>query len=417
MKVLFVYPKSNPLISRHVSMLTDGLQQSVSVGTADSVSAIRKAVKEQEPDIIHCHGCPSVSAARAILSGINKGSRLVLTLHGQMEPWATDKNKKVPAGFWHKKLITRAYSVILLGRLELTNFQKLGWNRRTEEIHNAVTTNTISRQEMCTATFAVYQKVMDSNTLELMDEPTIRMLRAVVKVGIMGDRRWTVVLPSEEVNWRHLLLYAEHENIRNYVDYGISILGLSVPAIDTSRIAAYFPDKYETPRPIREKVGEYTGNETDYLVRIIHQIRNSTKYVSYKDLKKLMLDLKKVYAAPDEQTALANLEEFGEKWDTKYPKISKSWSEHWPSLATYFKYPESVRRLIYTTNTIEGFNRQLRKVTKSKTIFPSDDSLLKMLYLAMIDITKKWTGHRQDWGEIHSQLEIYFEERLEGHRY
>lgn len=273
MKVLFVYPKSNPLISRHVSMLTDGLQQSVSVGTADSVGAIRKAVKEQEPDIIHCHGCPSVSAARAILSGINKGSRLVLTLHGQMEPWATDKNKNVPAGFWHKKLITRAYSVILLGRLELTNFQKLGWNRRTEEIHNAVTTNTISQQEMCTATFAVYQKVMDSNTLELMDEPTVRMLRAVVKVGIMGDRRWTVVLPSEEVNWRHLLLYAEHENIRNYVDYGISILGLSVPAIDTSRIAAYFPDKYETPRPIREKVGDYTGNETDYLVRIIHQIR------------------------------------------------------------------------------------------------------------------------------------------------
>ncbi|SFO39269.1 Transposase (or an inactivated derivative) [Eubacterium pyruvativorans] len=97
---------------------------------------------------------------------------------------------------------------------------------------------------------------------------------------------------------------------------------------------------------------------------IIHQIRNSTKYVSYKDLKKL-----------------------------------------------------TVRRLIYTTNTIEGFNRQLRKVTKSKTVFPSDDSLLKMLYLAMIDITKKWMGHRQDWGQIHSQLEIYFEERIEGHSY
>lgn len=79
----------------------------------------------------------------------------------------------------------------------------------------------------------------------------------------------------------------------------------------------------------------------------------------------------------------------------------------------HFKYPEAVRRLIYTTNTIEGFNRQLRKVTKSKTVFPSDDSLLKMLYLAMIDITKKWTGHRQDWGQIHSQLEIFFEERLE----
>ena len=87
--------------------------------------------------------------------------------------------------------------------------------------------------------------------------------------------------------------------------------------------------------------------------------------------------------------------------------------DNWANLSTYFKYPEAVRRLIYTTNTIEGFNRQLRKVTKSKTVFPSDDSLLKMLYLAMIDITKKWTGHRQDWGQIHSQLEIFFEERLE----
>ncbi len=124
-----------------------------------------------------------------------------------------------------------------------------------------------------------------------------------------------------------------------------------------------------------------------------------------------------MYAAPDEQTALSNLDEFSEKWDGKYPKISKSWSEHWPNLATYFKYPEAVRRLIYTTNTIEGFNRQLRKVTKSKTIFPSDDSLLKMLYSAMIDITRKRTGHRQDWGQIHSQLEIYFEEQLEGHSY
>ena len=135
---------------------------------------------------------------------------------------------------------------------------------------------------------------------------------------------------------------------------------------------------------------------------VIHQIRNSTKYVSYKDIKKLMADLKLVYAAVDETTALQYLEEFGEKWNSKYPKIYKSWSEHWAQLSTYFKYPEVVRRLIYTTKTIEGFNHQLRKVTKSKTVFQTDDSLLKMLYLAMIDITKKWTGHRQDWGEIHS---------------
>lgn len=146
---------------------------------------------------------------------------------------------------------------------------------------------------------------------------------------------------------------------------------------------------------------------------IIHQIRNTTNYVSYKDLKKLMADLKMVYAAHDEAAALEELESFGEKWNSKYPKIYKSWSECWATLSTYFKYPNEVRKLIYTTNAIEGFNRQLRKVTKSRTVFPSDDSLLKMLYLATMDITKKWTGRRRDWSQIRAQLEIYFEERLE----
>ena len=147
---------------------------------------------------------------------------------------------------------------------------------------------------------------------------------------------------------------------------------------------------------------------------IIHQIRNTTKFVSYKDIQALMADLKRVYAAVDEQTALSELDSFDEKWSSKYPKIAISWRANWANLSTYFKYPEAVRTLIYTTNTIEGFNRQLRKVTKNKSVFPTDDSLLKMLYLAMIDITKKWTGKRKDWGQIHSQLEIFFADRLPG---
>ena len=145
---------------------------------------------------------------------------------------------------------------------------------------------------------------------------------------------------------------------------------------------------------------------------IIHQLRNSGKYVSYKDIKELMNDLKAVYTAPDEQSALGALEAFGDKWDKKYPKISKSWKDNWPNLSTYFKYPQEIRKLIYTTNAIEGFNRQLRKVTKAKSVFPTDDSLFKMLYLAMIDITKKWTGRRIDWGKIHAQLSIYFDGRM-----
>ena len=145
---------------------------------------------------------------------------------------------------------------------------------------------------------------------------------------------------------------------------------------------------------------------------IIHQLRNSSKYVSYKDIKELMRDLKAVYGAVDEQSALDALDAFSDRWDKKYPKISQSWRENWANLSTYFKFPEEVRRLIYTTNAIEGFNRQLRKVTKAKSVFPTDDSLFKMLYLAMMDITSKWTGRRQDWGTIYSQLSIFFGDRI-----
>lgn len=152
--------------------------------------------------------------------------------------------------------------------------------------------------------------------------------------------------------------------------------------------------------------------ETEIQQCIIHQIRNSTKYVSYKDLKALVADLKQVYAAPTETVALDALEHFGSRWDSKYPKIRKAWEKDWANLSTYFKYPETIRRLIYTTNAIEGFNRQLRKVTKNRGVFPTDESLLKMLYLATMDITRKWTGKRQDWSQIHAQLEIYFDKRL-----
>jgi transposase-like protein len=145
---------------------------------------------------------------------------------------------------------------------------------------------------------------------------------------------------------------------------------------------------------------------------ILHQIRNSTRFISYKDIKQFMADLKLVYQASTEEIALQQLDTLDDKWGKKYPSAIKSWKNNWAELSTYFKYPPEIRKIIYTTNSIENFNRQLRKVTKSKTIFPTDDSLFKMLYLAMVDITRKWSGRPRDWARILEQLLIYFDGRI-----
>ena len=145
---------------------------------------------------------------------------------------------------------------------------------------------------------------------------------------------------------------------------------------------------------------------------IIHQIRASSRYVSYKDIKQFTADLKPVYKAPTEEIALAALDEFEAKWGSKYPLGVKSWRVNWTELSTMFKYPPEIRKLIYTTNAIENFNRQLRKVTKTKSAFVSDDALIKILYLTTMNIVDKWTMPIRDWGIILDNLMIYFGDRV-----
>lgn len=145
---------------------------------------------------------------------------------------------------------------------------------------------------------------------------------------------------------------------------------------------------------------------------IIHQIRSSSRYVSYKDIKQFTADLKPVYRAPTEEIALVALDEFEAKWGKKYPLGVKSWRMNWNELSTMFKYPPEIRKLIYTTNAIENFNRQLRKVTKTKSAFVSDDALMKILYLTTMQIVDKWTMPIRDWGMILDNLMVYFGDRV-----
>jgi len=145
---------------------------------------------------------------------------------------------------------------------------------------------------------------------------------------------------------------------------------------------------------------------------LVHQVRNSIRYVSYKDVKKVTADLKPIYQAPSADAGYAELQAFRAKWDKQYPLIGRSWEKNWPEISTFFKYSPEIRKLIYTTNTIESYHRQLRKVTKGKSIFPNDDALLKALYLATQDVMRKWNGRIHNWGQILLQLSIQFPSKI-----
>ncbi|MDN3660356.1 IS256 family transposase [Vibrio agarivorans] len=165
-----------------------------------------------------------------------------------------------------------------------------------------------------------------------------------------------------------------------------------------------FPDAINTVFP-----------QTHIQLCIVHMVRNSLKYVSWKDYKAVTADLKRVYRSATEDEALLELERFGEVWDSQYPQISKSWRNHWQNLNTLFSYPEDIRRAIYTTNAIESLNSVIRKALKKRKIFPNDEAATKMVYLAIKDASKKWTMPIQNWRQAMSRFIIEFEERLEKH--
>ncbi|MCQ2966113.1 MAG: transposase [Alphaproteobacteria bacterium] len=206
-------------------------------------------------------------------------------------------------------------------------------------------------------------------------------------------KRQTYITP--EIETKILSMYAKGMTVRDISSHIEDIYGIPISESLLSDI---------TDKIITEAINAIY-QETD----VQH---NSTKYVSYKYMKELVGDLKKIYRAVDENTAINELDAFEEKWGKEYSYIGKSWRSNWAELSTYFKYPENIRKIIYTTNLIEGFNRQLRKVSKTRSVFPTDESLLKLLYLATKDITKKWTGIRPDWNKIIMQLDIFYGERI-----
>ncbi len=162
-----------------------------------------------------------------------------------------------------------------------------------------------------------------------------------------------------------------------------------------------FPDAINTVYP-----------DTRIQLCIVHMVRNSVKFVPWKDYKPVTADLKQIYQSVTEEEALRALDTFSERWDGKYPQISKSWRAHWHNLNTLFDYPEDIRKAIYTTNAIESLNSVIRKAIKKRKLFPSDESARKVVYLAILDASKKWTMPIRNWKAALNRFMIEFEDRL-----
>ncbi len=162
-----------------------------------------------------------------------------------------------------------------------------------------------------------------------------------------------------------------------------------------------FPDAVNTVFP-----------QTRIQLCIVHMIRNSTKYVSWKERKQICADLKSIYSAPSEKAGQDALDQFGKKWDARYPMISKSWRANWENLNEFFAYPDDIRRAIYTTNAIESLNSSLRKVTQKRSAFPTDEAIYKILYLALTRAEKKWTMPIREWGAAMNQFAVFFGDRV-----
>lgn len=162
-----------------------------------------------------------------------------------------------------------------------------------------------------------------------------------------------------------------------------------------------FPEAIQTVYP-----------ETEVQLCIVHMVRNSLRYVGWKQRKEVAADLRLIYSAKTVEEAELSLTEFAEKWDDKFPAISKSWLNNWDNIIPFFNYPADIRKVIYTTNAIESLNMSIRKVIKNKRVFPSDEAALKQLYLGLKNISKKWTMPIRDWGSAMSRFAIMFEERF-----
>lgn len=274
------------MTAQHVAALQQGMGPQAESHAATTADDARALLQGSRYDIIHLHGCWRNSSYSIVRQAMKKGARLVVTPHGQLEPWVQNdgywKEKLPKRLLYQRRLMRKAYAVIIQGKMEEKCMQRLAWNSRCVIIRNAIVTQSITAQEMARQTFALYRKVADSNTLALMTPETRTLLRLLMKAGITGDIRWLSKEDSDSlqqpevrgnIQWRELLCYAHQEHITDTMQRGIRILQLDAPDINVEAIPYFLPDGYQPTKSIGQTIGNQFASENDRLIATFKLIR------------------------------------------------------------------------------------------------------------------------------------------------
>ena len=238
MRVLHIYSPKSPLLAQYVSLLTNDDDQR----STDNVPAFRLMCNDFQPDIVHLHGCMEADMVKAVLQARTQGRRIVLTPHGELEQSSASSLTGLNA---LPQLVTHAYALIARSPIERAALERLEWNRRIETVANPLITRTTNKEDCQSAHAAIYQKVMDSNVLELMDDATRAAQQTLLKAGITQDSRWVSPFDAQTVGWHQLFIYSKQEGIDAIVGRGMAVMGLQEPALWPA--GGYLPDDYEQP--------------------------------------------------------------------------------------------------------------------------------------------------------------------------
>jgi len=288
MTILHFHTGTDNMITQYVNMLADVMKEYVEVYAATSLISFRKQLHKHHPDIVHLHGCWSVQIAMAAHTAIRNGARIVLTPHGQLEQWIIKQNywkEKLPKTIaFQRRIVSKAYTVIAMGRMEENNLKRMKWNTRIETVRNPLITEAITEAEAGTLIHAVYRKVTDTNVLQLMDKTTARAIRPLIKVGLTGNHLWlsdteyTLFRNPEDISWRKIMIYAAQENIIETIRRGICVLGISVPDFSAESVPHYLPNNFIPSCPISDIEG------SDDNKRLVAMICKAKKFVSSRRL-------------------------------------------------------------------------------------------------------------------------------------